>query len=265
MRTFTGARSSAVPIALALVAAVWLTSAGCRQRDAASEPGGSASPAAAPAPEGREGGEPTLPRVVALGDSLTAGLGLLSEQAYPAILQRRLESEGYRVEVINAGISGDTTAGALRRLDWALEGDVRVLIVALGGNDGLRGLPVEEMKKNLAGIIEAARERRIAVLLAGMEAPPNFGVEYATEFRQAYRDLAVKYKVGFVPFLLEGVAGVPALNQQDGIHPTANGAQIIADRLYPALKSLVDATTQPQAGARKGAPGAGVASSGAGV
>jgi acyl-CoA thioesterase-1 len=181
--------------------------------------------------------------VVVLGDSLTAGLGLLSEQAYPSLLQQRLRTEGYRVEVVNAGISGDTSAGGLRRLDWALEGDVRVLILALGANDGLRGLPVDEMKKNLGAIIEAAQARQIAVLLAGMEAPPNFGPEYAAQFRQAYRDLAAKYKLPLLPFLLDGVAGVASLNQQDGIHPTARGAEIVADHVYPLLKPLVDATT----------------------
>jgi acyl-CoA thioesterase I len=243
LRTLYRFRSSAVWIAVLVLAAA---SAACRK--AADQPvsGDTESPApttsAQPAPAAPSG-DPTLPRIVALGDSLTAGLGLLSEQAYPAVLQHRLNADGYQVEVVNAGISGDTTAGALRRLDWALEGDVRVLIVALGGNDGLRGLPVAEMKKNLAAIIEAANERRIAVLLAGMEAPPNFGVDYATEFRQAFRDLAVKYKTAFVPFLLDGVAGVPGLNQQDGIHPTAQGAQIIADRLYPVLKPLVDLST----------------------
>jgi acyl-CoA thioesterase I len=217
---------------------------GCRGR---SEPVASTTTIPeSPVPRPSSSAEPGRPRVVALGDSLTAGLGLLSEQAYPALLQRRLDEEGYALEVVNAGVSGDTSSGGLSRLEWTLEGDVRVLILALGANDGLRGVPVAEMKKNLATIIERARERRIAVLLAGMEAPPNFGVDYTMQFRKTYQDLAVQYKVAFVPFLLQGVAGVPDLNQGDGIHPSAEGARMVADLLWPALKPLVDATTTHQ-------------------
>lgn len=234
-------RSWSVSCAVLVGVAVLAAGSGCRGGDSPARQSPSGSPDAGPsqAPAARNA-ESTLPRVVVLGDSLAAGLGLLSEQAFPALLQRRLNSEGYDVEVVNAGISGDTTAGGLRRLDWALEGDVRVLILALGANDGLRGLPVEELKKNLAAIIDAAHERRIAVLLAGMEAPPNFGVDYAAQFRQVYRDLAVQYRLAFVPFLLEGVAGIPALNQADGIHPTAEGAQKVADHLWLTLKPMVD-------------------------
>lgn len=238
LRTPAASRSFAVLIGLAVLAG----GPGCRREPSPPE-GAASTPGSSPAAP--RSTEPTVPRVVALGDSLTAGLGLLSEQAYPALLQQRLNSEGYEMEVVNAGVSGDTTAGGLRRLDWALEGDVRILVVALGANDGLRGLPVEEMKKNLSAIIDAAHERRIAVLLAGMEAPPNFGVDYAAQFRHAYRDLAVTHRVGFVPFLLDGVAGIPTLNQPDGIHPTAVGAHIIAERLWPTLKPMVDAALGP--------------------
>ena len=185
------------------------------------------------------------PKIVALGDSLTAGLGLPTEQAYPAVLQQRLNDGGYGFDVINAGVSGDTSAGGLRRLDWALEGDVRVLIVALGANDGLRGVPTGEMKRNLSTIIEGARRRRVSVLLAGMEAPPNFGPLYTAAYRQVFRDLAREYQVPFVPFLLEGVAGAPALNQADGIHPTAEGARMVADHLWSALKPMVDVVATP--------------------
>ena len=179
------------------------------------------------------------PRVVALGDSLTAGLGLMADEAYPALLQKRLDENGYSFEIINAGVSGDTTAGGLRRLDWALDGDVRILIVALGGNDGLRGLPIEEMKRNLSEIITNAQSRHIAVLLVGVEAPPNFGEGYTTAFRQTFHDLARQYKVAFVPFLLNGVAGIALLNQRDGIHPTAEGAQIIANTVWTALEPML--------------------------
>jgi acyl-CoA thioesterase I len=179
------------------------------------------------------------PRVVVLGDSLTAGLGLRPDQAYPTLLQKRLDREGLKYEVVNAGVSGDTSAGGLARLDWALEGDVRVLIVALGGNDGLRGLPAEELKGNLAQIIERAQKRHIHVILAGMEAPPNFGQSYIVSFHQIYPDLAKQYKVPLVPFLLQGVAGNDTLNQRDGIHPTADGARIVANNIWPVLRPML--------------------------
>jgi acyl-CoA thioesterase-1 len=184
--------------------------------------------------------DPGRPKVVVLGDSLTAGLGLIETQSYPALLQKKIEAEGLAFEVVNAGISGDTSAGGLRRLDWALQdGDVRILIVALGANDGLRGLPVAEMKQNLARIIDAARARKIVVLLAGMEAPPNYGVEYASSFRQAYRDLAREQEVPLIPFLLVRVAGQQALNQGDGVHPNPAGAAIVADTVWAALEPLL--------------------------
>lgn len=184
--------------------------------------------------------EPERPRIVALGDSLTAGQGLLQSQAYPARLQAHLDAAGYYAEVVNAGVSGDTTAGALRRLDWAFEGDVRILIVALGGNDGLRGLPVEQLQANLGQIIQTAQSRGIAVLLGGMEAPPNFGPEYTARFRQAFLNLAREYQVSFIPFLLAGVAGQPELNQTDGIHPNPEGANRVAETVWAALHPMVD-------------------------
>ena len=179
-------------------------------------------------------------RVVALGDSLTAGLGLQPSQAYPALLQQRIDAEGLRYLVVNAGVSGDTSAGGLSRLDWALDGDVRVLIVALGGNDGLRGLDPSELRQNLATIIERAQARHIAVVLAGMEAPPNFGQGYIVSFHQVYPTLAAKYHVALVPFLLQGVAGIDTLNQQDGIHPTVEGARIVADNVWTVLGPMLE-------------------------
>ena len=184
---------------------------------------------------------PTSPRVVALGDSLTAGLGLPQEHAYPALLERKLRQAGRNDwEVVNAGVSGDTAADGSRRAAWALEGDVRLLILALGANDGLRGLPPRQMKENLQRIIHRARQRAIPVLLVGMEAPPNYGEPYAREFRQVFKDLARENDVTLVPFLLEGVAGVPELNQPDGIHPTGAGAARIADHLWPAVQAMID-------------------------
>src|SRR5688572_8384468 len=186
---------------------------------------------------------PARPRIVALGDSLTAGLGLVETESYPMLLQQRINAEGYEFDVVNAGVSGDTSAGGLRRLDWALEGDVRVIIVALGANDGLRGLSVPEMKRNLSAIIERARERGIVVILAGMEAPPNFGQEYAQAFRQAFRDIALQQRVLFLPFLLQDVAGHSDLNQADGIHPNARGAAKVADNVWAVLRPMLDQMT----------------------
>ncbi len=193
----------------------------------------------APAPVPSPPAAPTAPRIVVLGDSLTAGLGLPQDQAYPALLQRKVEEEGYGLEVVNAGVSGDTTSDGLRRANWALEGDVRLLVLALGANDGLRGLPAAQMKDNLQSIIHRAKQRGIPVLLVGMEAPPNYGEQYAAAFRQVFQDLAREHKVTFIPFLLEGVAGVPQLNQSDGIHPTAAGASRIADHLWPEVKTMI--------------------------
>ncbi len=175
-----------------------------------------------------------------LGDSLTAGLGLPQEQSFPGVIQARLKREGYSFQVVNAGVSGDTSAGGARRLTWALDGNARVLVVALGGNDGLRGLSPAALRANLAEVIKAGLERGLTVVLAGMEAPPNNGPEYTAAFRAVYSSLSKEYDVLFVPFLLEGIAGDASLNQADGIHPNARGAQLMADlvwrRLEPALK-----------------------------
>lgn len=176
------------------------------------------------------------PRIVFLGDSLTAGLGLASDKSFPALISQKLKARGLDYQVVNAGVSGDTSAGGLRRLDWSLEGDVRLLFLALGANDGLRGLPVAEMKKNLAAVLDRAAAKGIPVILAGMEAPPNYGVDYTREFRNAYADLASQYNVRFIPFLLLGVAGESSLNQADGIHPNVRGAEIVADLVWKELE-----------------------------
>jgi acyl-CoA thioesterase-1 len=180
------------------------------------------------------------PRIVFLGDSLTAGYGLARQEAVPALIQSRLDEQGYRYEVVNAGVSGDTSAGGLSRLDWSLEGNVAALVVELGGNDGLRGLPVSQMEQNLTEIITRAKQRGITVILAGMEAPPNYGPLYTAEFRQVFRDLAKKHDVAFVPFYLEGVAGDPSLNLSDGIHPNAAGSRIIEERLWRVLEPVLE-------------------------
>jgi acyl-CoA thioesterase I len=205
-------------------------------------PAGDTPPAAVPQAPAAPVASPR-PKIVVLGDSLTAGLGLAQTQSFPALLQQKLDAAGLTWEVVNAGISGDTSAAGLQRMDWALDQpNVKILVVELGANDGLRGLPVAQMKKNLAAIIERAKEKKIAVLLTGMEAPPNFGPEYVVSFRKAYRDLASEYSVPLLPFLLDKVAGVPALNQADGIHPNIDGAAIVADNVWTMLKPMVDAT-----------------------
>ncbi len=177
------------------------------------------------------------PRIIFLGDSLTAGLGLDLKDNFPSVIERRLDEKGFDFDVVNAGVSGDTSAGGLRRLEWALaDGSPRVLVVALGGNDGLRGLPPEQLEANLAAIIEQGQGRGLAVILAGMEAPPNFGADYTARFRAVYPALAARYRVPLIPFLLEGVAGDPAFNQSDGIHPNQRGAQVVADLVWRTLE-----------------------------
>lgn len=184
---------------------------------------------------------PARQRIVILGDSLTAGLGLDPSEAYPARLQERIDAAALPFEVSAAGVSGDTSAGGLSRLDWALGDNPRILIVALGGNDALRGLPIAELQRNLSTIIERAQARRIRVILVGMEAPPNFGRDYTVAFHQLYPDLAKHYGIPLVPFLLQDVAGVESLNQRDGIHPTAEGARIVANNVWAILRPLLTA------------------------
>lgn len=204
----------------------------------ASAPAASGSvPVDGPAATPREAS--ARPRIVFLGDSLTAGLGLAQAEAFPALVGRRLEEAGYDVVVVNAGVSGDTSAGGVRRFDWSTDGDVRILVLALGANDGLRGLPVGDLESNLAAIIERAQARGMAVLLCGMEAPPNFGSAYTQAYRDVFRRLTARYDVAYLPFLLDGVAGVAELNQRDGIHPNAEGAARVADLIWTALRPLL--------------------------
>jgi acyl-CoA thioesterase-1 len=230
---------------LGLLLLVAAASAACdvSNRDVAPKPApaGPVARASEKAPaEPRPVAKDRTPRVIFLGDSLTAGLGLDTDRSFPALIESRLKKAGYNYSVVNAGVSGDTSAGGLRRLEWALgEGDPKVLVVALGGNDGLRGLPATQLEDNLASIIEAAQRRGLVVILAGMEAPPNFGSEYTAAFRKTYQDLARKYKVPLIPFLLAGVAGDASLNQADGIHPNERGAQIVADTVWHALEPVL--------------------------
>ena len=177
--------------------------------------------------------------IVAFGDSLTAGLGVTPEESYPARLQAKLRAEGYAYRVVNAGASGDTTAGGLRRVDWALKSKPDIVIVALGANDALRAQDLASVRSNLDAIIARFQKAGVRVLLAGMEVPPNYGASYASDFRKLYADVARKHGVAFMPFLLDGVAGHPSLNQADGIHPTAQGYGIVVDHLWPYLRPLL--------------------------
>ena len=181
----------------------------------------------------------TRPLILFLGDSVTFGLGLPPHEAYPSIIQELIDAEGYGYKVHNVSVSGDTTAGGLRRLSWVLDGDIHVLVIALGANDGLRGLSIVQMQENLSGIIEQAQSKDILVLLTGMEALPNLGSLYANDFRVVFRDLADEYDVILLPFLLEGVAGNVGLNQADGIHPNTKGAQMIAEMVWLTLKPML--------------------------
>ena len=229
------------PPAVFLLAAVALFAAcgggGSSPRDASS------SKATAPAATTGAATTPveTVPKIVAFGDSLTAGYGLSPRESYPALLQEMLDADGFKYEVVNAGESGGTSAGGVRRIDWALDaGGVRFLVLELGANDFLRGQPVRETKKNLDEIIRKAQARDVQVLLAGMLTTTEFGRDYEAEIRDAYLSLADEHKVTLIPFFLEGVAGIDKLNQQDRIHPNAEGTRLVAANVYRHLKPLLE-------------------------
>jgi acyl-CoA thioesterase I len=191
---------------------------------------------------------PSPQTVLFLGDSITAGYGLELSQAYPALIQQRIKKEGLNFKVINAGQSGDTSAGGLARMDWLLKNKIDVLVLELGGNDGLRGLPVEVIRKNLQAIIDRARKQypQIKIVVAGMKMPPNMGGQYSREFEAMFAALAKKNNATLIPFILEGVGGVRQMNLPDGIHPTAGGHEIVAENVWtvlaPVLRSLQSPT-----------------------
>ncbi len=192
------------------------------------------------------GAASSAPRVIlCLGDSITAGYGLDLEQAYPALLQEKIDARGWKFRVINAGQSGDTTAGGLGRLDWLLKNRVDVLVLELGGNDGLRGLPVETTRKNLQAIIDRTKTKypQVRIILAGMKVPPNMGRDYGDRFEATFRDLAAKNQAALIPFVLDGVGGVRELNLPDGIHPTAEGHEIVAKNVWKVLEPLLRSLT----------------------
>jgi acyl-CoA thioesterase I len=179
------------------------------------------------------------PIIVALGDSLTAGRGLDPTESYPAQLQAKLNSKGYRYRVVNAGVSGDTSAQGLNRLQTVLSLKPVLVIVELGANDGLRGLPAEQTRGNLEEIVRTLKQDGVTVVLAGMEIPPNYGPEYTRQFRLIFRDIAAKYHAPLIPFFLQGVAGIPDLNQEDGIHPTAQGYNLVTENVWRVLEPLL--------------------------
>ena len=181
-------------------------------------------------------------RIVVLGDSISAGYGLDRDQAYPALLQKKVDAEGLPYEVVNAGVSGDTTAGGLRRIDWALgPKGADVLVIALGGNDGLRGVSPDQTEKNLTGIVAKARAKNatIKILIAGMQMPDNLGPKYVEAFKAVFPKVSTAEKTELLPYLLEGVGGDEKLNQPDRIHPTAEGQQKIADLVWAKLKAVL--------------------------
>ncbi len=207
---------------------------GCTDRGAALSQGNTARPLVTPAVTS------TSRKIVAFGDSLTAGFGLAEPESYPYLLQQKLKADGYDYEVVNAGVSGDTSLGGLERVDWVLgQENVAILILELGANDLLRGMPVNRMKSNLDQIIRKAKAKNVKILLCGMLAPPTAGSDYSRDYVNAFPDLADEHNVEFLPFLLEGVATKRELNQADGIHPNAEGTRIMTDNIYSALKPLL--------------------------
>ena len=183
-------------------------------------------------------GEPQ-PIILAFGDSLTAGFGVGVEESYPSRLQDLLKKNGFPHKVINAGVSGDTTAGGLRRINWLMKQKPQIVILELGANDALRGLPIEAMEANLSQIIQVCKKQNSTILLVGMKAPPNYGEEYSSQFEETFYKLAKKFKTPLVPFLLEGVAAKREYNQGDGIHPTSEGYKIVVKTVWEHLKPML--------------------------
>ena len=207
---------------------------GCASAGGPQSPAASAKPLATPAIRADR------PKIVAFGDSLTAGFGLLEKESYPYLLQQKLAADGFDFEVINAGVSGDTTLGGLERIDWVLEMEnIKILILELGANDLMRGVPPAKVKSNLDTIIRKAKAKNVRVLLCGMLAPPSGGTDYSRDFINLFPDLATEHKLDFLPFLLDGIAMKKELNQADGIHPNAEGERLMTENVYRALKPML--------------------------
>lgn len=192
-----------------------------------------------------------MPVVLFFGTSLTAGYGLNPDQAFPALIEQKARADGLPIKAVNAGLSGETTAGAVRRIDWVLRTPVDLVVIEAGANDALRGLPTSAARANLEQLISAVRQRQpqAKIALVQMEAPPNYGTAYTTSFRKIYSDVASKERLPLLPFLLNGVAGIARLNQADGVHPNVTGERIVADNVWKALKPIV---AQLDRGAKSG-------------
>ena len=216
------------------------------------------SPGGEPATERADDERPTI---VFVGTSLTAGLGLSDpDEAYPALIQRKIDSLGLNYRVVNAGVSGETSAGALKSIGWLMRSPASVVVIETGANDGLRGLSVAALRRNIQGVIDTVRSVHpdARIVLAGMEAPPNLGARYTSSFREVFPELARANHAALIPFLLDGVAGVDSLNQADGIHPNQRGAQVVADNVWATLRGVLEG--EPAAaiqGGRAGGAGAG--------
>jgi len=246
-----GARGAASRPADAAAARTARTAPGLASADRSAAP----PPASQSAPGRLSQPADGRPAILFLGTSLTAGLGLDPDQAYPALIQRKLDSAGLRWRAVNGGVSGETSAGALRRLDWILQPDVKVLVVETGANDGLRGLDADSTRANIDGIVRAARARdpAIRIVLAGMEAPPNVGAGYTARIRAINPELARRERIPLIPFILAGVGGVDTLNQADGIHPNVRGERIVADNVWRVVEPVVRA--YERTGVRGGSSG----------
>lgn len=192
--------------------------------------------------EGNNGYQDKPKSILFLGDSITAGYGLDQSQAFPALIQSKIDDLGLEYTVVNAGLSGETSSGGLRRVGWLLRSKVDVLVLELGANDGLRGIDLSVTKSNLQQIIDQARKANpnVSIIVAGMQVPPNLGQSYTNEFRQIFPDLAKKNNAKLIPFILEGVAGDPTLNLSDGIHPNVEGQKILADNVWKVLRPILN-------------------------
>ncbi len=221
--------------AVPLLAAVLLSTSCGGGRAAVTHPGSEQARSADATPSPAR----DRPRLVFLGDSLTAGYNLEASQAYPALIQQKIDGAGLEFEVVNAGISGDTSSGGLHRLDWVLSEGAAVLVLALGANDGLRGIDLTSTRRNLEAILDRCDREGIRVVLAGMQIPPNYGPEYSRKFRELFTELQVSRKLPTVPFLLDAVGGVDELNLADGIHPNAEGQKILAANVWTVLEPVL--------------------------
>ena len=228
---------------LPVAALLALTLAACNSGPGTGQPASSAPPAA----QVRAATPTAAKRLLFFGNSLTAGYGVEPEEAFPALIGNKIDSLKLGYQVINAGLSGETTAGGRSRVGWILRQPVDVFVLELGGNDGLRGLPLAATRQNLQGIIDTVRRRSpgAQIVLAGMQIPPNLGPAYAADFKALYQEIAIKNKLVLIPFLLEGVGGDRALNQPDGIHPTPTGHRIVARTVWAVLQPLITNPTNP--------------------